>query len=97
MVLTRRIRLWLHVCINHCFHYVCTAAGLMSAEIQTETRALQVAGHPATSLNQEALSVMVLTRRIRLWLHVCINHYIYHVCTAAGLMSAEIQAAARSL
>jgi hypothetical protein len=42
-----------------CGAYVCRNPG-------RNTRYIQVAGHPATSLNQEALSVMVLTRRIRL-------------------------------
>ena len=69
----------------------------MSAEIRAKTRALQAAGHPATSSNQEALSVMVLTRRIRLWLHVCTNHCFHYVCTAAGLVSPEIQAKTRAL
>ena len=48
------IRLWLHTCINHCFNYVCTAAGLMSAEIQAKTRALQRAGLFTTLSHQQA-------------------------------------------
>ncbi len=53
-LLTRRIRLWLHVCICGWFHNVCTAVGLMSAEIQVETRALQRAGLFTTLSYQEA-------------------------------------------
>jgi hypothetical protein len=89
--LSRRIRHWRHMCICGCFHYVCTAAGLMSAEIQAETRALQRAGLLDTLSYQEALEHSVLAAlicRIRLRLHACINHCFPYVCTAAGLMSA---------
>ena len=86
MVLTRRIRLWLLVCIFGCFHYVCTAAGLMSAEIQAETRAQQRAGLFTTLSHQEAssaegvdssdktLAERVHLRLVSLRLHGCGTH-----------------------
>ena len=41
--------------------------------------------------------MLVLTRRIRLLLHGCTCGCFQYVCTAAGHMSANFQAAARSL
>ena len=107
MVLPRRIRLWLHVCICGGFHYVCTAAGLMSAEIQAETRALQVARHHKTSSYssyQEASSAdgvdssdktLAAREHLRLLL-LRLYGYGAHVCRNPGRGAQSVTGIARA-
>ena len=72
MVLTRRIRLWLHMRINYCTYYICMAAGLMSAKIQAAARSLRRAllGRQVALCSYPTASPM----GISFWLHVCVYH-----------------------